>query len=81
MALFLILALLHIIALLLRDAIASVDVPVIEIHNQTYIAEKPFREKSVIAPVCIGQLTGFGTDGYPTGLSSISSPGKRGMKL
>ncbi len=65
----------------LRDAVASINVPVIEIHISNIHSREPFRQTSVIAPVCVGQLSGFGTDGYELAFQAFLLREKRGMKL
>lgn len=55
----------------LRDAVAAVPYPVVEIHMSLPAAREPFRRRSVIAPVCAGQIAGFGVRSYLLGLEAI----------
>ena len=55
----------------LRDAITSIDIPVIEVHLSNVFAREEFRHKSLISPVCSGTITGFGWHSYWLALQAI----------
>ena len=55
----------------LRDAIAAIGVPVVEVHMSNVCAREPFRRQSVLAEVCRGVILGLGKNGYKLALESF----------
>jgi len=56
----------------LRDAVSAIGIPVVEVHLSNVYAREEFRQRSLISPVCVGKITGFGWRSYLLGLQALA---------
>ena len=61
----------------IRDAIAAIKIPVIEVHISNVFSRDSFRSESVIAPVCSGSISGFGLESYYLAVKACADRGKK----
>lgn len=62
----------------IRDAISGIKIPVIEVHMSNTAAREEFRQKSLIAGVCLGSIAGFGTHSYALAIEALRTYVKKG---
>ncbi len=61
----------------LRDAVSAIDIPVVEVHMSNIYAREEFRHTSLLSPVCVGSICGFGWWSYTLGLEALFDHIKR----
>jgi 3-dehydroquinate dehydratase-2 len=61
----------------LRDALAGVDLPVVEVHLSNVSAREDFRQRSLVSPVALGVVSGFGPTSYRLGLEGLIAHAQR----
>jgi 3-dehydroquinate dehydratase-2 len=57
----------------IRDAVAAISIPTVEVHISNIYTRDKFRHHSYIAPVAVGQITGFGIESYLLGLRALAA--------
>jgi 3-dehydroquinate dehydratase-2 len=59
-------------SVVLRDALSATALPVVEVHLSNILAREPFRRESLLAPISLGVVAGFGARSYLLGLDALT---------